>query len=237
MSRFLELQLGTATPESLTTWLADQYPTLISRANAARDDSEAVYLKVVEQNVNDNEEGEMIAFAQWELPDDGEAPKTSGGIPGTLPPGMNRAFTREAGAGLRQMRNRVLHGKKCFCELMNHCCATPYQLDGLLTKALSLLLLVLNHVFTFPEHQRRGAASLLVTWPFEQADREGIVVYLDSEEGGEGVKLYERLGFKKVDICHVDLTLCGLEGVYTHVAMVREPKKVTAEGETVGELA
>lgn len=88
------------------------------------------------------------------------------------------------------------------------------------------LLTVLNQVFTFPNHQRRGAGSLLVTWPFEQADKEGLICYLDSQADGEGIKLYESLGFVKVDECQGDLTMCGLEGTYTHVAMVREPKKL-----------
>ena len=74
-----------------------------------------------------------------------------------------------------------------------------------------------------------------MTWPFERADREGIVCYLNSQADGEGVKLYERLGFRKVNECHVDLTVCGLTGVYKHVAMVREPKKAARQGGTIGE--
>ena len=65
-----------------------------------------------------------------------------------------------------------------------------------------------------------------MTWPFEQADKEGLICYLDSQADGEGIKLYESLGFVKVDECQGDLTMCGLEGTYTHVAMVREPKKL-----------
>lgn len=57
---------------------------------------------------------------------------------------------------------------------------------------------------------------------------------MNSQADGEGVKLYERLDFKKVNECHVDLTMCGLTGVYKHVAMVREPKKTATEGETIG---
>lgn len=87
-------------------------------------------------------------------------------------------------------------------------------------------LTVLNQVFTFPNHQRRGAGSSLVTWPFEHTDKEGLICYLDSQVDGEGIKLYESLGFVKVDECHVDVTMWGLEGTYTHVAMVRVPKKL-----------
>ena len=83
----------------------------------------------------------------------------------------------------------------------------------------------LNHLSTFPNHQRRGAGTLLLTWFFEQADEEGILVYLNSEAGGEAVGLYKKVGFRKVDECEIDLTRYGLEGMYRNVAMVREPKR------------
>ena len=93
---------------------------------------------------------------------------------------------------------------------------------------------MLGNVVTFPNQRCRGAGTLLVTWPFEQADRDAIACYFDSEEGGEEMKLYESLGFVEVDEFHIDLRDCGLEGLYTHVAMVREPHRMAvAEGETV----
>lgn len=55
--------------------------------------------------------------------------------------------------------------------------------------------------------------------------------YVDGEEGGEIVKLCEELGFARMDEFHLDLTLGGLEGVYTHVAMVRQPKAIMLEGQ------
>lgn len=39
------------------------------------------------------------------------------------------------------------------------------------------------------------------------------------------MEFYENMGFVKVDECHIPLLRTwGDEGVYTHVAMVREPK-------------
>lgn len=61
--------------------------------------------------------------------------------------------------------------------------------------------------------------------------------YVDGEVGGERVKLCEELGFVRMDECQIDLTLGGLEGMYTHVAMVREPKKTPAQGMTTGSSA
>lgn len=45
-----------------------------------------------------------------------------------------------------------------------------------------------------PNHQRRGAGSLLLRHGLEKADRLGLPVYLDS--GISGKPLYERFGFK-----------------------------------------
>lgn len=84
---------------------------------------------------------------------------------------------------------------------------------------------MLNNLAVSPAHKRSGASSMLLSWPFERADKEGAMCYVDGEEGGERVKLCEELGFVRMDECHVDLTLGGLEGMYTHVAMVREPRK------------
>lgn len=62
-----------------------------------------------------------------------------------------------------------------------------------------------------------------MSWVFERADKEGVVCYLDTV--GEGVSLYEKLGFVKVDECELDLEELGFgEGKLRHIAMVREPK-------------
>lgn len=89
--------------------------------------------------------------------------------------------------------------------------------------------LVLNQLVTLPEYQRRGAGSMLLTWPFERADKEGMVCYLDTGADGKVIALYEKHGYVKVAECEVPLWACEIEGVYTHVAMVREPKAATGK--------
>ncbi|KAE8312757.1 hypothetical protein BDV41DRAFT_577443 [Aspergillus transmontanensis] len=52
----------------------------------------------------------------------------------------------------------------------------------------------LSYIATDPEHERRGAASMLVKWGIEQAKKGGVLVALESTK--QGWPSYERLGFK-----------------------------------------
>ena len=65
---------------------------------------------------------------------------------------------------------------------------------------------------------------MLISWGLQRANAEGIVTYLDTELDGSVVKMYEKHGFAKVDEVQVPLSTCGLEGNYTHIAMIKEPK-------------
>ena len=91
------------------------------------------------------------------------------------------------------------------------------------------LTTVLKNFAISAAHKHGGAHTLLLSWPFEQADKEGAMCYVHGEEGGELVKACEEQGFVRMDECLVDLTMGGLEGIYTHVAMVREPKTKVLE--------
>ena len=99
---------------------------------------------------------------------------------------------------------------------------------------------VLNNFAVFPAYMEGGAGAMLLSWPFERADEEGVMCYVDVEEGGETMAAAEKVGFVRADQFVIDLTMGGLEGVYTHVALVREPKvggrvEVTVEGGNKGE--
>ena len=50
---------------------------------------------------------------------------------------------------------------------------------------------------TNPEYQRQGAASLLVQWGCDLADRNGAAIYVASSN--EGVGLYRKFGFKLLE--------------------------------------
>ena len=56
----------------------------------------------------------MIAWADWELPENDSAPKSSGGLRGQPPYGYNYRFCGLACDAVEAMRTKVLQGKKCY---------------------------------------------------------------------------------------------------------------------------
>ena len=98
-----------------------------------------------------------------------------------------------------------------------------------------LIPIELNVLAAEPAHRHQGAGSMLFSWAFERADKEGIVCYPQTEADNEGtISLYRRLGFVKVDECSPSLGLVSGTRLNTHIAMVRKPKAggqgVTKEG-------
>ncbi|PNP37681.1 hypothetical protein TGAM01_v203400 [Trichoderma gamsii] len=79
----------------------------------------------------------------------------------------------------------------------------------------------LKLLHTDPDHQRRGAGSKCLEWGTAEADRLGLVSYLESSE--EGRPLYEKFGFKEVDRIVVDLSKWGASTQAKAYQMVREP--------------
>ena len=77
---------------------------------------------------------------------------------------------------------------------------------------------------THPNHERKGAASQLIKWGCEKADRAQLPCYVDSSPTARA--LYTRFGFEVVGELDVDLDQfeggqgCGLQRWYV---MRREP--------------
>ncbi|KIW01769.1 uncharacterized protein PV09_06941 [Verruconis gallopava] len=80
---------------------------------------------------------------------------------------------------------------------------------------------VLHTLTVHPDHQRRGAGTLLMRTFVEQVDRAGVEAYIESSEMGK--PLYARFGFAPVLERRFDLTKYGAEGVEVNTIMVRPP--------------
>lgn len=69
---------------------------------------------------------------------------------------------------------------------------------------------------------------MLIRWGIEQAERDGVPVYL--EAGIMGKPVYERFGFTQVgDLLEVDLKAGGGQGVFVMCKMGYFPQRKGAE--------
>lgn len=81
---------------------------------------------------------------------------------------------------------------------------------------------------TLPNHEGRGAGSMLIKWAFPKADEMGIRCYVDAS--WRGLPVYKKRGFGEE--CGVmDLFLSRYEGgegyeLLRYVALLREPEKM-----------
>tara|TARA_R110002003_G_scaffold104_15_gene8303 strand:+ start:15090 stop:15857 length:768 start_codon:yes stop_codon:yes gene_type:complete len=66
---------------------------------------------------------------------------------------------------------------------------------------------VLDTLATLPQHERRGAGSMLVRWGCEKADEAGVVAYVEASP--VGAPLYARHGFEPVADMEFDLRRWG----------------------------
>ncbi|OTB07589.1 hypothetical protein M426DRAFT_317897 [Hypoxylon sp. CI-4A] len=80
---------------------------------------------------------------------------------------------------------------------------------------------------TDPKHQGRGAGELLVRRAVEEAQRQGLVAYLESSESGHS--LYKKCGFCDVDCLSVDLSRWGATEIHRTYSMMYDPFE-TASG-------
>ncbi|CAH0015086.1 unnamed protein product [Clonostachys rhizophaga] len=116
--------------------------------------------------------------------------------PETWPPGTNPEACERFFGGMIAKRNERFAGK-------------PYS--------------YLKLLHTDPNHQRRGAGSMLIDWGLEESSRLGIDSYLESSIAGQS--LYAKCGFEVVDTLVVDLSPWGGPADVTSPLMLRPVSK------------
>lgn len=82
---------------------------------------------------------------------------------------------------------------------------------------------MLNSFATHPDHQGRGAGTLLLDWGLKKADDEGLATYLDATSIARPI--YEKRGFKLVKATEWDREPWGGQGKDWHGHMVRQPRR------------
>jgi len=73
---------------------------------------------------------------------------------------------------------------------------------------------------TAPEHQRKGAGALAMTWGIAQADLDEVDSFLFSTPFGK--RLYEKYGYEAQEELHFDLNPWGMNEVNHSWAMLRK---------------
>ncbi|KAI1421020.1 hypothetical protein F5Y12DRAFT_66948 [Xylaria sp. FL1777] len=81
--------------------------------------------------------------------------------------------------------------------------------------------LVLTHLCARHSYHNRGIGTALLRSVLDLADREGVPAYLEASRVGAPV--YQRLGFKTVEVLEFDRTETGSNTPATLYVMVREP--------------
>ncbi|KAH8682703.1 hypothetical protein BX600DRAFT_522179 [Xylariales sp. PMI_506] len=135
-----------------------------------------------------SEEGQhttkLIAMSMWALP--GLLSPGAQQIPGMKPP-TDHVERRDANPA------RMLEFRKVFNAAKSRYFDKVYG-----NRQLNLLMLA-----THPEYRRQGAATMLMKWGMERAERNDVALSLFASPMGSLV--YTKLGFKKLAVVHVQV--------------------------------
>ncbi|OQO12164.1 hypothetical protein B0A48_02804 [Cryoendolithus antarcticus] len=152
--------------------------------------------------VRDDDSGEIVSYANWQLPapEGKDEAKELADWAAAMPKEMNVPAMIATRKGMRKIRKSSENGQRNYF-LMN--------------------------LGTHPSYRRKGAATALVQWGAERADKEGVIACLNTGEHNCARKMYEKFGFEKVDQHVFELTQFGGEGEHIAIGMRRQPKPVS----------
>ncbi|KAI1820426.1 hypothetical protein F4861DRAFT_61688 [Xylaria intraflava] len=170
-----------------------------------------------------SDQNEVVAFARWDIPKGHEAtfgkwiginggPDRSGGVPDEA---ATPAET-PAPAAIPELPRGV---DPSLCESFFSI------LPIMAAKWNAAQMLDLSLLCTSPKYYRRGAAKALLTPMLAIADAAGLRSYVEATPSGR--PLYEKLGFRTVDVNDVDVTALTkgkIEGIISIAFMIREPQ-------------
>ncbi|OSS54726.1 hypothetical protein B5807_00039 [Epicoccum nigrum] len=210
VSPFTQLQFGKVDPSQLATSILPRIAELLVKA-----DSKFVIARRLETS-------EVIAVAQWTVPEGTETQKKieeseedrierqhfeDEAYRCKLPDGSNKELIMAFTLGLRRLREETLQGREHF---------------------------LLENLATHPDYRGRGLASQLIEWATLLADKQQVPVYLDTASDNPAARLYKRHAFEEQGRNTIaDLTKyappekleqLGCDTQHTHVAFLRSPR-------------
>lgn len=195
----------------------DRVASLLEATNGQREEYKQSYPELIWLKVVDEKTNKVVAGAKWYFyqrnpfaPKPGEVdghnpldevavwyPEGVGRDCATL---VMRAFEKPR-VILGQKEHSCIvypcyHSRRCFCFLLFFLFLTVNDIN---------FFLVLNIIFTLPEHQRRGIGRSIMNWGLAKADELGLDCWLDASK--YGYPLYQSVGFMTYgsNNIHVDM--------------------------------
>jgi ribosomal protein S18 acetylase RimI-like enzyme len=208
-SPFSQLQFGLIDPQALAAAMIPRIAQQIANTD----------MLLIVASKPDTEE--VASVAQWTVPTEASQTVVEGTSEeneerqkfedevycNSLPDSSNKGLIMEFTIGLRNLRERVLEGRRHF---------------------------LLENLATHPEHRGEGLAGRLIESILRQADEQNVLVYLDTASDNKAMSLYKKLGFEEMGrhtiedlsrfVGKEELDRIGAENEHTHVAFVRYPQ-------------
>ncbi|RYO89314.1 hypothetical protein DL766_005154 [Monosporascus sp. MC13-8B] len=158
--------------------------------------------------------GDLVAWARWNVP---EGKETAFGVAVAAETGPTTA-TAEVTATAQTVTDYPEGAEPELCRSFFD------ALYSMAKKWDAKSMLGLSVLCTSPKYFKRGAAKALLTPMLEIADAEGLRTTLEATPTGK--PLYEKLGFRQVDVLKFDLSQLTKDtvGIYDIAIMIREPK-------------
>ncbi|CRG89379.1 hypothetical protein PISL3812_06415 [Talaromyces islandicus] len=187
----------------------------VASANRGNNGQEEPTEKAFSFKAVDTETGEIVGVSRWTIFYQDE-PVTK-----TLEEEAMQAML----PALPQVRTKALYAfRMCLERIGRKSVALPPLKEGedLNSVKMRSKRVYLDVLAVDPSHQGQGIGKALLQWGLDEADRLGLITFLESTR--EGRPLYEKYGFEPTTVDTLELAPFGLEGSLTHTGMVRQPK-------------
>ncbi|RYP48613.1 hypothetical protein DL768_005533 [Monosporascus sp. mg162] len=181
--------------------------------------------------IADAASGDLVAWARWDVPEGKEAAFGAAAVADDDARDVSGllVFREEKAVAGESKTTATTEGAPTVTDHPEGadpelCRGFFDALAGMAKKWDAKSKLGLSLLCTSPKYFKRGAAKMLLTPMLEIADAEGLRTILEATPTGK--PLYEKLGFRVMDVLKFDLSQLtkDTDGIYEITIMIREPK-------------